>query len=201
MSRFFEKVIATDLSEKQIGSAIKADNVDYRVSRAEESLDLPGNSVDLITVAQALHWFDLDRFYVEVKRLLKPDGIFATWAYAFHAPIQPEIDAFLNEFCFTTLGPFWKNNNKLIWGEYQDLAFPFLEIATPKITLNVDWSLDDLMGYFKTWSSTQLFIEEHRIDPTSELQQKILPHWGKSTDIKPLKWNLIFRVGKPPNAP
>lgn len=197
LSKFFKKMIATDLSDQQIRSAIRADNVDYRVLRAEETLAVENHSMDLITVAQALHWFDLDKFYKEVKRLLKPGGVFATWAYAFHAPVQSDIDDYLNNFYFKTLWPFWKNNNKLIWNDYRDLDFPFSEITAPKIDLKVNWSLDDLMGYFKTWSSTQLFIEKHQADPTLELHEKILPFWGESSDVKSLKWNLVFRVGKP----
>lgn len=196
LSRFFKRVIATDLSENQIASAILVNNVDYKVLRAEETLDLNDHSLDLITVAQALHWFDLDKFYKEVKRLLKPTGIFATWAYSFHAPIRPEIDALLNEFYFDTLGPFWKANNRMIWDDYKNLAFPFSEIATPKIKLSVDWHLDYLLGYFKTWSSTQLFIEKHRADPTLQLKEKILPYWGNASDVKRLEWNLVFRVGR-----
>lgn len=196
LSPFFKRIIATDLSAQQIAQAMPASNVEYRVLRAEETLHLDDRSVDLITVAQALHWFDLDKFYKEVKRLLKTNGIFATWGYSFHAPIDPEIDSQLNDFYFNTLGSFWKPNNKLIWDNYKDLSFPFLELATPKVELSVDWSLDDLIGYFKTWSATQLFIERHEIDPTVPLKEKILLNWGNAHEPKRLTWNLAFRVGR-----
>lgn len=196
LAKFFRKVIATDLSEKQIKSAVKVSNVDYRVLKAEESLDVQDHSIDLITVAQALHWFDLDKFYAEVTRLLRPAGLFATWAYAFHAPIHPKIDLILNDFYFNTLGPFWSKNNKLIFDDYRKLNFPFREIPTPEINLEVDWSLEDLIGYFKTWSSTQLFIDKNQVDPTIELHEKISAHWGKDDEKKVLSWHLVFKVGK-----
>ncbi|HAZ11234.1 MAG: hypothetical protein A2X86_08320 [Bdellovibrionales bacterium GWA2_49_15] len=196
LARFFTKVIATDLSERQIKSAVRAENVEYRVLKAEESLGVKDHSIDLITVAQALHWFDLDKFYAEVKRVLRPTGIFATWAYAFHLPIQPNIDSSLTDFYFNILGPFWKKNNKLIFDNYKELSFPFREIATPEIYLEVNWSLEDLIGYFRTWSSTQLFIDQSQIDPTLELYEKVLPYWGAASEKKILKWRLIFKVGE-----
>lgn len=196
LSRYFKKVIATDSSEKQIQNALPLENVEYQVLKAEEKLSLPNASIDLITVAQALHWFDLEVFYSEARRLLKPDGVFATWAYSFHSPIQPDIDSHLNEFYFQTLGPFWKPNNRLIWEGYRDLPFPFEEITTPKLSLSVSWSLEDLRGYFKTWSSTQLYIDKQETDPTGELLKNLLPLWGDPKSKRNLSWNLIFKAGK-----
>jgi ubiquinone/menaquinone biosynthesis C-methylase UbiE len=115
LSPYFKRVVATDLSQSQIENAISKSNIEYRVLRAEEKVPLPDESVDLVTVAQAIHWFDLDTFYSEVKRVLKPKGIFATWAYSFHSPLSKEIDEVLQEFYFVTLGNYWQPNNRLIW--------------------------------------------------------------------------------------
>lgn len=196
LSRYFKSVIATDISEVQIRNAIKAENVDYMVLKAEEPAAAEPSTVDLITVAQALHWFDLDKFYQEARRVLRPNGIFATWGYAFHSPIDKSIDPFLERFYFDILGPFWKPNNKLLWDNYEKLEFPFREIATPKIDLEVIWSLDDLLKYFKTWSSTQIYTDKTKTDPTVELFANLLPHWGEASARKMLKWRLAFRVGK-----
>lgn len=196
LSRHFDRVIATDLSASQIENATKAPNVEYRVLPAENPLEADDDSFDLVTVAQAIHWFDLEKFYPEVKRVLKPAGIFATWAYGFHSPIHPEIDPILHDFYFGKLGPYWKPNNQLIVDGYRDLAFPFREITTPKLALRVDWSLADLMGYFRSWSGTQLYRDRHGVDPTIELETRIAPFWGNPSEKRALSWDLIFRAGR-----
>jgi SAM-dependent methyltransferase len=190
-------VVATDLSQSQIKSATQADNIEYRVLKAEERLDAPDHSLDLITVAQAIHWFNLPVFYAECERLLKPDGLIATWAYSFHAPISPEIDETLNRFYFETLGPYWTPKNKLIWDRYRSLPFPFTQIETPKLQMFVEWNLNDLMGYFRTWSATQLFIEETQSDPTRELSHSLKDLWGSAETAKTLYWEVTLLAGKP----
>ncbi len=40
-----------------------------------ENTKLDNSSVDFITAAQAFHWFSVDKFLIESKRILKPDGI------------------------------------------------------------------------------------------------------------------------------
>ena len=196
LAKYFKKMIATDISEKQISNATKAPNIEYLVLKAEEPLPVKNGSIDLITVAQAIHWFDLDIFYNEAKRVLKPGGIMATWAYAFHSPIETQIDKILYEFCLETLGPYWKENVKWVWNKYKDLKFPFEEIKTPVITMNVNWNLDDLLGYFRSWSATQLYIDQHHEDPTVKLKEKLIPLWGDSQKTKKLEWELALRVGK-----
>jgi SAM-dependent methyltransferase len=197
LSPSFKKVIATDLSRSQIGNAIPARNVEYRVLRAEASLEIPDHSLDLITVAQAIHWFNLPVFYAECERLLKPEGLLATWAYSFHLPISPKIDKVLTSFYFETLGPYWKPENKLIWNGYRDLPFPFTQIEAPKIRMSVEWNLEDLMGYFRTWSATQLFIEATGSDPTFALFQSLRAHWGVPEKPKTLSWGVTLLAGKP----
>lgn len=196
LAKVFKQVIATDLSDEQIHHAVPHPRIEYQVLPAEGTLKLQTSSVDLITVAQAIHWFDLNKFYEQANLLLKPDGLFATWAYGFHEPFHPDIDVILQRFYFQTLGPYWKENNKLIWNRYRDLHFPFQEIAAPEIEIQVSWSLDNLMGYFRSWSSTQLYREKNFVDPTLNLQNELMPHWGESSAHKYLKWKLIFRAGK-----
>ncbi len=199
LSQHFKKVVATDLSPSQIENATRADNIEYRVLKAEERLDAPDHSLDLITVAQAIHWFNLPVFYAECERLLKPGGVLATWAYGFHSPVSPEIDDRLHGFYFETLGPYWKPNNKKIWDGYRDLPFPFTRLVTPKLRMSVDWSLDTLMGYFRTWSATQLFIEATASDPTLELFHSLTTAWGEPEEIRKLDWEITLIAGTPKN--
>lgn len=194
LSRHFERVIATDLSEVQLRNAAAAKNVEYRALPAESPLSEPDASVDLVTVAQAIHWFDLGKFYAEAKRVLKPGGVIAAWAYGFQAPIRPEIDRALDDFHFGTLGPFWKPNNRLIWNDYRELDFPFREIPAPTFRLAVEWTLAEWMGYVRTWSATQLYVDRHGVDPTLAVAEKIAPYWGEGK--RPVEWKLALRVGR-----
>jgi ubiquinone/menaquinone biosynthesis C-methylase UbiE len=196
LSHSFRKVLATDLSEEQIKIAPQKNNITYQVGIAEDRLDAPDLSFDLITIAQALHWPNLKLFYEEVMRVLKPDGIFAAWGYSFHAPISPEIDKLLNEFYFKTLEKFWKPNNHLLWEGYKTIPFPFEQIETPKFKMNVTWSLVELMGYFSTWSATQLYKDQNHSDPVMELYEQVKSHWGDPEDEKLLSWELSLRIGR-----
>ncbi len=197
LSQYFKKVIATDVSSEQISHASKSENIEYRVLKAESSLDLEKpNSVDLVTVAQAIHWFDLNRFYSEVKRVAKENALIAVWGYSFHEPISPEMDPILNDFYFNTLAPYWKPQNKMLWDMYKELEFPFKELDAPSLKIKVKWSLHDLIGYFKSWSSTQLYVEKNSIDPTLKIYDDIKAYWPNPQSLKELEWNLALRVGK-----
>src|ERR671925_337464 len=96
LAKYFDKVHATDASAEQISLAYPHEKVDYRVERAEE-VSLNDSSVDLITVAVAIHWFNFDEFYREVKRVLKPDGVLAAWTYN-SVEISPEIDQLVDQY-------------------------------------------------------------------------------------------------------
>jgi ubiquinone/menaquinone biosynthesis C-methylase UbiE len=196
LSNTFGRVLATDLSDQQISNAYKRDNITYRVSNAEDHLDVPDLSFDLITVAQALHWPNLEPFYKEVRRVLKPGGIFAAWGYSFHEAISPEIDKYLNEFYFKTLEKFWKPNNHLLWEGYRTIPFPLEPIEVPSFKMTVTWNLLELMGYFTTWSATQLYIDQNQSDPVTKLYENIKDHWGHPESKRSLSWELSLKVGR-----
>jgi ubiquinone/menaquinone biosynthesis C-methylase UbiE len=126
LAAHFKRVIATDASMKQLESAPLDRRVQYRVSAAEES-GLDSNSVDLITVAQALHWFDLPKFWTEAKRMLKPQGIVAVWSYNL-VSIAPAIDRVVDRFYRDTVGPFWPLERAIVEAGYRTIDFPFHEI-------------------------------------------------------------------------
>ena len=133
LTEFFDRVIATDASEKQILSATKSARVEYRIAPAENS-GLSSHSLDLIAVAQALHWFDLDAFYMEAKRVLKPEGALAVWGYGL-LEIAPEIDAVINRFYREIVGPYWPPERKIIESRYQTIPFPFAELQPPQFAM------------------------------------------------------------------
>jgi SAM-dependent methyltransferase len=194
LARSFKNVLATDLSADQIALAFAAPNVEYRVHSAEEPLNVPDHSFDLITVATSLHWFNQEKFFAEANRVLQPGGIFAAWAYGFHAKITPEIDRILHSYYYETLKGFWKKNNQQVWNGYADVQMPFEKITTPKILMEVEWPLSEFIGYSGTWSASQLYKDEHGVDPTVELHDKLSKVWGEGK--RKIGWKLGLIAGR-----
>lgn len=190
---FFAHVIGTDASQSQLESALQHEKITYRVATAERT-DLEEASVDLVTVAQALHWFDLDAFYAEVKRVLKPKGVLAVWAYNL-LEISAPIDALVNEFYGETVGPYWPPERQLIEDGYQSIPFPFRELKPPPVEMKASWNLFDLAGYLRTWSATKRFMEARGLDPVIDLANNLLPLWGEPEEEKQVRWPLHLRVG------
>jgi SAM-dependent methyltransferase len=164
LASVFDRVIATDASEKQIGNAEPHERVEYRVAPAENSR-IESETVDLIMVAQALHWFDLDRFYAEARRVLKPDGVLAASAYNL-LHINPAIDEVINRYYYEVVGPFWPPERKLV-EQFADLPFPFHRIDPPKFEMSAQWNLDHLVGYLRTWSSVHQCEKQRSVDTNS----------------------------------
>src|SRR5947207_5605083 len=188
-----ERVIATDASEAQIANAEAHAHVEYRVAPAENS-GIESDTINLVMVAQALHWFDLDRFYEEVKRLLKPGGVFAASAYKFFR-ITPAIDEVVNNrYYHKVVGPFWPPERMLI-EKFEQLPFPFPETETPRFEMSVQWKLEHLIGYLRTWSATQRLIAANRRDPLEEIAAELDAAWGNTKQWRRVVWPLTLRDG------
>jgi SAM-dependent methyltransferase len=172
LARHFDSVIATDASAQQIAAALASDNVSYRVARAEDS-GIETGSVDLVTVAQALHWCDLDSFYCEVHRVLTPSGIIAVWTYGALHLDDPRTEALIREFYHDIVGPYWPPERKIVENGYRDLPFPFSELAPPAFDMEADWDLPRLLGYLRTWSATSRYVEEKHVDPVAALGERL----------------------------
>jgi SAM-dependent methyltransferase len=192
LTSVFDRVVATDASEKQIANAEPHEHVEYRVAPAENS-GIKSATVDLIMVAQALHWFDLDRFYTEARRVLTPNGVLAASAYNL-LHIEPAIDEVVNRYYFQIVGPFWPPERKLI-EQFANLPFPFHEIDPPKFEVTAQWNLDHLVGYLRTWSSTQRFIAAKAEDPVKQISDELRRTWGNPRQKRRVIWPLILRVG------
>src|SRR3954469_4766386 len=178
LARHFDLVIATDASAKQIRNAERAERVHYRVAPAESS-GIESKSVDLVTVAQALHWFDLPKFYEEAKRVLKPDGVIAVWNYDF-LQATPTVDAVVNRFYHDIVGPFWPAERCVIEAGYATLPFPFRETEAPHFRIEVRWTLSQLVGYLETWSATRRFIEANKLNPLTLIADELESAWNES---------------------
>jgi len=188
----FHHVIATDASEKQISNAQPHKIVEYRVAPAENS-GIGSETIDLLMVAQALHWFDLDRFYAEARRVLKPNGALAASAYLV-AQIDPAIDAVVNRYYSEVVGPFWAPERRLV-ENFAEIPFPLRKIDPPKFEMAVRWDLDHLVGYLRTWSATQRFIAAKGYDPLEQIIDELRRAWGDPHQARNIIWPLILRVG------
>ena len=159
LAEHFAEVIATDASEKQIRSAFPHPRVTYRTAPAEDSGIEPG-SVDLITVAQALHWFDIPRFFAEADRVLKPGGVLGVWAYAVFRS-TPEIDRVVDHLYRDIVGPYWPPDRAMIEQGYAGVEMPFEPVDAPPFFMRKEWTADDVLGYLGTWSATRGYIAAH----------------------------------------
>lgn len=188
----YRQVCASDLSPQQIAAAPAHPGIRYRVAPAEES-GLEPASVDLITVAQALHWFDFDRFYREVRRVAKPGAVIVAWTYQL-LRAEPAIDAVLADFYRDTLGPYWPPERRWVDDGYRSLPFPFAEIPAPDFTIRLGWHLSDLIAYLGTWSATQRLRRAGGADPLPALAQRLAPLWGERR--REIVWPIALRGGR-----
>lgn len=193
LARHYRSIIATDPSEQQIVLATPHERVTYRVATAEHGV-IEDRSIDLVTAALAVHWFDLNRFYAEVKRVLKPAGVLAVWTYNLTG-ITPEVDRVMESYYHDVLGEYWPPQIRWVDEHYQTLPFPLDEIAAPEFALEATWSLADLFGYLSSWSAAPKFEEARGYDPLDEKRASFAAAWGAEPN-RAVRWPMYLRVGK-----
>ncbi|MEO0997666.1 MAG: class I SAM-dependent methyltransferase [Pseudomonadota bacterium] len=176
LARHFERVIATDASAEQIASAPALDGVEFRVAPAEAS-GLATASADLVTVGQSLHWFDVDAFYAEAARVLKPDGVLAVWCYAL-CRVTSAVDAVVARLYDDIVGPFWPPERRLLEAGYADLGFPEPRLYLPAVAMERVWHAADMLGYLATWSAVRRFQEANGDDPLEQIRAALAEAWG-----------------------
>lgn len=195
LAAHFPRVIATDASAEQIANAVPCAGVEFRVAPAEASgLDAAG--VDLVTVAQAAHWFDLPRFHAEVRRVLRPGGAIALWGYE-RLELEPEVSRLVGHFYHRDLDGFWPPERHHVEAAYRELPFPFAEEATAEFAMTARWDLHDLLGYLSTWSAVKNYRQARGRDPIPELGERLARVWGSPDTRKDIKWPLFLRFGRP----
>ncbi|MBD3582628.1 class I SAM-dependent methyltransferase [Flavobacterium selenitireducens] len=193
LSTRFESVYATDISEKQLQHAVKADNITYKLETAEQT-SFDDNSFDLITVGQAVHWFDFSIFYKEVYRILKPEGVFAILGYSL--PItNPRADAVISHFYHDIIGPYWDAERRFVEQRYQTIPFPFKEIEAIPWQNEVDWNISQLLGYLESWSATQHYKTKTGINPVDLIRAELSLVWEAGD--KKVRFPLLLRIGRP----
>jgi ubiquinone/menaquinone biosynthesis C-methylase UbiE len=191
----FSEVWATDASAAQIAAATAHPRVRYSVAAAEHS-GLPSESCDLVTVAQALHWFDAERFYAEARRVGRRDGVIAAWTYAPPVLGPPHLQARFAAFYRDVVGPYWTPERVHVESAYRTLPFPFERIAAPELLLTTQWNLPALLGYVSSWSATVKYREAHGVGPEGKLAQALEPVWGPSDAKIEVSFALTVLAGR-----
>jgi len=192
LADYFKEVQATDISENQLANAMRKPNIIYSNQPAEQT-NFSKHQFDLITVAQAIHWFDLPRFYAEVKRTLKQGGLFAALGYQL---CQIEgMDDLILEFYSKKVGPYWDPERKIIEQEYRTVPFPFDDLGTNHFQLLNHWSLDDLLGYLHTWSAVRHYEKANGNNPVTEFEEKFNAMWGNDP-VKRVVTPVFIRMGR-----
>jgi SAM-dependent methyltransferase len=189
----FQEVIATDPSATQIAEAAPHERVRYLVAPAEDT-PLEDASVDLVTVAQALHWFDFDKFYEEVRRVARPDGVLAVWAYGLHR-VGPGVDEVLKRYYSEIVGPFWPPERRHVEEEYRTIPFPFRGLPSPSFEMRHGWNLRNMLDYLGTWSATKRYEQANGHDPRSLIAVDLSTAWGGPEVVREVRWPLHLRMG------
>lgn len=194
LAAHFAHVTGTDPSANQIAKAESAPNVDYRVEPAEQC-SLGAGSVSLVTVAQALHWLDHARFYAEVRRVLKPGGVIAAWAYSDCNTGDAAIDRIKDRLYVDLTGPYWPPERAHVDAGYRTLPFPFVEIVSPPLPMTARWNVEQLLAYFRSWSAAQRYLKARGEDPVASIEPDLRAAWGDGARERDVRWQFHVRTG------
>lgn len=195
LANCFSAVIAIDASQKQIENAEARPNISYKVATAEDT-KVANQSVDIITVAQAAHWLDLDSFYAEARRALKPDGVISLITYGVLHIDDAKCNAIVQDFYKNILGPYWSPERKHVESGYKTLKFPFKEEPFPSSTMSGFWNFHQLFGYIATWSAFKALEGSYRSQQIDEFYQKLSSAWAPLDVRKLISWPLSGRIGR-----
>jgi SAM-dependent methyltransferase len=190
----FDEVVATDPSATQVAAAKPHPRVRYAVEAAE-ACSLPEASVDLVTVAQALHWFDQERFHAQVARVLRPDGLFAAWTYE-RSSQAAAVDAVFRRLYVDELDAWWPPERRHVEAGYATLPFPYEPVAAPAFELRCDWTLAQYLAYLRSWSACQRRLQAEGVDAVGLLEDELTAAWGDPGAVRPVTWALTLKVGR-----
>jgi SAM-dependent methyltransferase len=193
LAEHFREVHATDISEKQIINAVRKANLHYHVCPAEE-MPFADNTFDLITSATAVHWFQFDKFFAEVKRVGKNRSVFACWAYKVFRTDQAQLNRLIDKFYAETVHSYWDPERRHVDEEYRGIPFPFEEVSNPGFATQLSWALDTLEGYLNTWSAVQHYIRKNSTNPVNDLMREIRHELGEAPTLL-ITFPVFMRIG------
>jgi len=194
LAEYFDQVFASDPSATQIASAAPHPNIRYAVAAAEQC-SLPDNTVDCVCVAQALHWFEFERFFSEAKRVLHDDGLLVVWTYE-RSSVNSAVDAVFDKLYRGTLDAYWPPERMHVETGYRNFAIPFNEIPAPDFELRCDWTLSQYLAYLRSWSASQRYLKATGRDAVSDIENEMLFAWGSPDETRTVTWPLIVRAGR-----
>jgi len=189
----FPRVLATDASVAQLAERQTHERIMYACATAERA-PLRASCCDLITVAQAAHWFDFPAFYREIERVASPGAVLALWTYS-RCHIDPALDSVLERFNREVIGPCWPPERRYVDDGYRTLPFPYAELATPEFVLTLEWTLDELVSYVGTWSAVGRFRDGSGGDPLRQLRDQLALCWSDGGRRR-VRWPLHLKVGR-----
>jgi ubiquinone/menaquinone biosynthesis C-methylase UbiE len=193
LAAHFGHVEATDASAQQIANALAHPRVRYTVQPAERT-DLAAGAFDAIVVAQALHWFDLDRFYAEARRVLRPGGLVAAWAYDWSA-VTPAVDRALERHLLVKIRPYWPEQVNRMQSSFMDFPFPFAPVSLPPVRIEMAWTLEQYLAYVETWSATRAYLAQHGRGILDEAESAMRKAWGE-VRVRTVTMPLHVRCGR-----
>lgn len=192
---FFDCVVGTDASLSQI--ALADANLTSRFAVAvSEQAPLGTGTVDLVAVGAALHWFAVEEFFDEVRRVVRPGGVFAAWSYGMPHVDSEELERVVHGFINGPLGPYWPPEVRILLDGYASIDLPFEELETPAFELDVEWPLARFVGFARTWSAVGHYVEERGEDPVLKLAAELEELWGGRESLLPITYRLDLRVGR-----
>jgi len=192
----FDLVVGTDASPTQVAAADATGNIRFVVATSEAA-PLSDAAVDLVTVAQALHWFVGEPFFAEVRRVVRPGGVLAAWSYGMPHIVFEDVEREVHGFINGLLGPYWPPEIRMVLDGYASIDLPFEELETPAFEMNLEWSFKRFLGFVRTWSAIGRYVEERGEDPVPRLAAELEGLWGiGGEDLLPVSYRLNLRAGR-----
>jgi len=195
LASHFDWVVGTDASSTQVASAEATARTGFVVAASEQT-PLADNTVDLVAVAAALHWFVGETFFAEVRRVVRPGGVFAAWSYGMPNVDSDDVESVVNGFINGLLGPYWPPEIRMVLDGYAEINLPFEELAAPDFELQVEWPLGRFLGFARTWSAVGCYVEERGEDPVAKLADELGEVWHVGEGLLPIRYRLDLRVGR-----
>ncbi len=191
----FALVVASDASAIQVAMAPPTEGIRYLVAPAEPA-PLATGAVDLVVVAQALHWFEGESFNAEVRRVVRPGGVFAAWTYGLPHFLSEGVEQRVHRFIGDVLGPYWPDEVRHVLDGYSHLDIPFAEIDAPRFEMRVDWTLERFLAFVRTWSGVRRYVDERHEDPVDRLTAELAHFFGNAGGTEVVSWRIELRAGR-----
>lgn len=191
LAEHFDAVEAYDPSESQLSGAEAHPKVRYAVAPAEK-LPTADHAADLITAAQAAHWFDRPRFYAEVKRIARPGAVLALITY--NNPVGDDAALAPYRALYDALAPWWRPEREDVETGYANFEFPFEEIGLGVDPIRREWDVTAMSDYVQTWSAFRAAREAGEDALIQRHLKDAEAAWGPGKRV--VEWPIAMRIGR-----